>query len=65
MRSTMVIRLLALAGLVLSAYALYVEHAKTSDQGYVAACDLNAWASCSRVFASPYGKGFGSFCLCA
>ncbi len=53
------LRLLAFTGLLLSAYALFVEIAKTSDTGYVAACDINAWVSCSRVFASPYGKGFG------
>ncbi len=54
-----VVRVLAVLGFVLSAYALYVEVAKTTDTGYVAACDINAWVSCSRVFSSPYGKGFG------
>mmetsp|Transcript_151877 Transcript_151877/g.368823 ORF Transcript_151877/g.368823 Transcript_151877/m.368823 type:complete len:170 (+) Transcript_151877:73-582(+) len=53
---------LSLLGLVVSAYATYVEHAKQADPGYVAACDLSYLGgifksvSCSKVFASEYGR---------
>ncbi|XP_033116166.1 vitamin K epoxide reductase complex subunit 1-like protein 1 [Anneissia japonica] len=50
---------LCLAGLILSVYALYVEHMKERNDGYTAMCDVNDEISCSKVFTSKYGKGFG------
>ena len=51
--------LLYLTGLGLSGYAYYVELAKEADENYVALCDIDETISCSRVFNSKYGKGFG------
>jgi len=43
-----------LLGLLLSLYALYVEHEATHNPGYRAWCD-NRWMACTRVFTSEYG----------
>jgi len=48
----------ALSGLLLSIYAFYVEQQKEEDPMYVAACDISAKISCSRIFASEYGHFF-------
>ncbi|XP_060636164.2 vitamin K epoxide reductase complex subunit 1 [Anolis sagrei] len=50
---------LCAAGLALSAYAFHVEAAKERDAAYRAMCDLSASVSCSRVFTSRWGRGFG------
>eukprot|EP00667_Euglena_gracilis_P027717 EG_transcript_34552 len=42
-------------GLLLSLYALYVEHESAANPGYRPLCD-NKWMSCSRVFSSEYGR---------
>ena len=39
-------------GLVLSAYAYYVELKKSQDDSYTAMCDINEQISCSKVFTS-------------
>lgn len=49
----------SIIGLFLSYYALVVETAKEHDDSYKAMCDISEHISCSRVFTSPYGKGFG------
>lgn len=46
-------------GILVSAYALYVETRKHRDNTYKAACDLGENMSCSRVLTSSYSKGFG------
>ena len=51
--------LLYFLGIGLSSYAYYVELAKEADEKYVALCDINEEISCTRVFNSKYGKGFG------
>lgn len=51
--------LLAIIGIFLSAYALYVEVLKEIDKDYQAMCDISASISCSKVFTSKYGRGFG------
>ncbi|XP_071539939.1 vitamin K epoxide reductase complex subunit 1-like protein 1 [Panulirus ornatus] len=51
--------LLAIIGIFLSAYALYVEVLKEIDRDYQAMCDISASISCSKVFTSKYGRGFG------
>ena len=43
-----------LVGLVLSGYALFVEHQKEKDETYTAMCDINEHVSCSKVFTSKY-----------
>ncbi|CAB4005818.1 Vitamin K epoxide reductase complex subunit 1 1 [Paramuricea clavata] len=50
---------LCLLGIVLSVYALYVEVKKMQDKSFTAMCDINAKMSCSKVFSSKYGTGFG------
>lgn len=63
-------RVLSVLGMILSAYAVYVEH-KVSEQRtnpqslsegeapFVALCDLGGWASCSDVLTSPSSRLFG------
>ncbi|XP_077996441.1 vitamin K epoxide reductase complex subunit 1-like protein 1 [Glandiceps talaboti] len=51
--------LLCVAGLLLSSYALYVETSKGADSDYTAMCDISVTISCSKVFTSKYGRGFG------
>lgn len=51
--------LLYITGIGLSSYAFYVEIQKELDPNYVALCDFSEEISCSRVFNSKYGKGFG------
>ncbi|XP_068228902.1 vitamin K epoxide reductase complex subunit 1-like protein 1 [Palaemon carinicauda] len=46
-------------GIMLSLYALYVEVSKESDGNYQAMCDISPSISCSKVFTSKYGRGFG------
>uniref|UniRef100_A0A8C3VSR6 vitamin-K-epoxide reductase (warfarin-sensitive) n=1 Tax=Catagonus wagneri TaxID=51154 RepID=A0A8C3VSR6_9CETA len=50
---------LCLAGLVLSLYALHVKAARARDRNYRALCDVGTAISCSRVFSSRWGRGFG------
>lgn len=42
---------MSVLGMLLSAYALYVEHRKAEDELYVAACDINSWVACSKCAA--------------
>lgn len=50
---------LALIGVILSVYSLYVEFQAAHDRSYKALCDINEHVSCSKVFLSKYGRGFG------
>ncbi|XP_069738233.1 vitamin K epoxide reductase complex subunit 1-like protein 1 [Phaenicophaeus curvirostris] len=50
---------LVAAGVALSLYALHVEHEASRDPAYRAACDLAPAVSCTRVFASRWGRGLG------
>jgi len=50
---------LYMVGLILSGYSYYVHMAKKADENYVALCDFDETISCSKVFTSKYGKGFG------
>eukprot|EP00092_Neocalanus_flemingeri_P005472 GFUD01005902.1.p1 GENE.GFUD01005902.1~~GFUD01005902.1.p1 ORF type:complete len:187 (-),score=36.61 GFUD01005902.1:207-767(-) len=50
---------LSITGLLLSLYALHVETQASKDPDYVALCDISQSMSCSKVFSSPYGRGFG------
>eukprot|EP00112_Aurelia_sp_Birch-Aquarium-sp1_P006568 Seg1721.15 transcript_id=Seg1721.15/GoldUCD/mRNA.D3Y31 product="Vitamin K epoxide reductase complex subunit 1-like protein 1" protein_id=Seg1721.15/GoldUCD/D3Y31 len=46
-------------GIVVSLYALYVEISKFEDNEFRAMCDISEAVSCSKVFTSKYGTGFG------
>ncbi|XP_065055149.1 vitamin K epoxide reductase complex subunit 1-like protein 1 [Rhopilema esculentum] len=46
-------------GVILSLYALHVEIAKEKDADFKAMCDISEKMSCSKVFNSKYGTGFG------
>ncbi|CAG5907222.1 unnamed protein product [Menidia menidia] len=50
---------LCLFGVVLSVYALHVELSRERDPDYRAMCDLGESVSCSKVFTSRWGRGFG------
>ncbi|XP_074642472.1 vitamin K epoxide reductase complex subunit 1-like protein 1 [Tubulanus polymorphus] len=53
--------LLCAAGIAVCAYAYHVETSKENDASYRAYCDLSEYISCSKVFTSRYGRGFGLF----
>jgi len=46
----------SVAGIMLSTFAVYVEHQKAMDANYEAVCDLGVKVSCSKVFSSAQGK---------
>ncbi|XP_012539690.1 vitamin K epoxide reductase complex subunit 1-like protein 1 [Monomorium pharaonis] len=46
-------------GLGLSYYAYVVETEKENDDTYEAMCDISEHISCTKVFMTEYGKGFG------
>ncbi|XP_048413227.1 vitamin K epoxide reductase complex subunit 1-like protein 1 [Stegostoma tigrinum] len=48
-----------LLGMLLSVYAYHVESARATQPGYVAMCDLSERMSCTKVFGSRWGRGFG------
>jgi uncharacterized membrane protein len=58
-RYTTVISLSCLVGVLLSAYALLVEVKAEHDSKYEALCDISEHVSCTKVFMSEYGRGFG------
>jgi len=51
--------ILFIGGIGLSAYAYYVEYQLENEPGYKALCDIDESHSCSSVFNSTYGRGFG------
>ncbi|XP_059913488.1 vitamin K epoxide reductase complex subunit 1-like protein 1 isoform X1 [Gadus macrocephalus] len=51
--------LVCLLGIVLSLYAFHVEREKARDASYQAICDVSTSISCSKVFTSRWGRGFG------
>ncbi|KAM3917800.1 vitamin K epoxide reductase complex subunit 1-like protein 1 [Leptodactylus fuscus] len=54
------LRLLVCAlGIALSVYAYHVETSRENDAEYRALCDINPSISCSKVFTSKWGRGFG------
>nr|ABF18247.1 vitamin K epoxide reductase complex subunit 1 [Aedes aegypti] len=50
---------LSFAGFLLSLYTSYVEIRAERDHSYEAMCDISERISCTKVFTSPYGRGFG------
>lgn len=51
--------LLCALGIGLSVYAYHVETSREKDATYRALCDINPSISCSKVFTSRWGRGFG------
>ncbi|KAF3841296.1 hypothetical protein F7725_007158 [Dissostichus mawsoni] len=51
--------LVCLLGILLSIYAFHVETEKARDPSYKAMCDVSISISCSKVFSSRWGRGFG------
>lgn len=51
--------ILCVLGFVLSIYALHVELSRERNPDYRAMCDLGQYVSCSKVFTSRWGRGFG------
>ncbi|KAI3373071.1 hypothetical protein L3Q82_006415 [Scortum barcoo] len=51
--------LVCLLGILLSLYAFHVEREKARDPTYKAVCDVSSSISCSKVFSSRWGRGFG------
>lgn len=59
-RSTVIINVFAsVLGVLLSIYAYHVETSIHSDPTFKALCDISEKMSCSKVFSSRYGTGFG------
>ena len=52
----------AVLGVVVSAYSVYVEGQKREDENYEAVCDITSWSSCTSAFEHPVGTGFGFVC---
>ncbi|XP_036393027.1 vitamin K epoxide reductase complex subunit 1-like protein 1 [Megalops cyprinoides] len=48
-----------LLGVLLSLYAVHVEREKERDPNYQPLCDVSNSVSCSKVFTSRWGRGFG------
>uniref|UniRef100_A0A8C8M7H2 vitamin-K-epoxide reductase (warfarin-sensitive) n=1 Tax=Oncorhynchus tshawytscha TaxID=74940 RepID=A0A8C8M7H2_ONCTS len=51
--------LVCVLGILLSLYAYHVETEKARDSNYRAMCDVSNSISCSKVFTSRWGRGFG------
>ncbi|XP_013378654.1 vitamin K epoxide reductase complex subunit 1-like protein 1 [Lingula anatina] len=56
---TSLLLLLCVLGFLVSVYAYHVEITKERDSSYRAMCDISAKISCSKVFTSRWGRGFG------
>src|SRR3989344_3167230 len=52
----MIIQILAISGLLLSGYALYVKGRAESDKDYSPLCDFNEHISCTKAFLSKEGS---------
>ncbi|KAK3596265.1 hypothetical protein CHS0354_038883 [Potamilus streckersoni] len=50
---------LSTLGMIISVYAYHVEVSVEKDPSFRALCDISERISCSKVFSSRYGKGFG------
>jgi len=51
--------ILVVIGIGLSLYALHVKESKNEDDSYTAHCDISEKISCSAIFTSKWGRGFG------
>ncbi|XP_025424887.1 vitamin K epoxide reductase complex subunit 1-like protein 1 isoform X2 [Sipha flava] len=55
----MIIKIYALAGFCVAAYAFYAETSLENDPDFKPLCDIRDYVNCSPAFQSPYAKGFG------
>jgi vitamin-K-epoxide reductase (warfarin-sensitive) len=53
------ILIVAIIGLIISVYGIFVERQIQQDALYKPACDISDKISCSKPFLSPYSKMFG------
>ncbi|EDW74872.1 uncharacterized protein Dwil_GK19102 [Drosophila willistoni] len=53
------LRFLCLCGLAISIYSLYIKIQLDNNENYRAMCDIAEQISCTAVFKSDYGRGFG------
>jgi len=53
------IQILAILGLILSVYSLYVERKLVAQEDYSPVCDINKKISCSAAFESKYSRTLG------
>tara|TARA_Y100000034_G_scaffold124492_1_gene172729 strand:- start:3140 stop:3532 length:393 start_codon:yes stop_codon:yes gene_type:complete len=53
------IQILAVVGLLLSIYSLYIEKKLKVQTSYSPVCDISKEVSCSAAFTSEYSKTFG------
>ena len=51
--------LVALVGIILCVYGMYVERQIMHTDSYKPLCDLSDTVSCSKAFLGPWGKTFG------
>lgn len=51
--------IVCLLAISLSGYSVYVKKQAHQDENYRALCDVNAKVSCTKVFTSEFGIGFG------
>lgn len=58
-RSCGLLAFFSFIGLLISSYGYYVEVKAEADKNYRAMCDISEAISCTKVFSTPYGKGFG------
>lgn len=58
-QSCSLLAICSFVGLLISIYGYYVEVKAESDSNYKAMCDISEAISCTKVFSTPYGKGFG------
>jgi len=57
-RVELIVSSICVFGILICLYSLQVEIYSQRDKGYTALCDIGPF-SCSKVFNSKYGKGFG------
>jgi vitamin-K-epoxide reductase (warfarin-sensitive) len=53
------IQILAMLGMILSVYSLYVEKRLERQKDYAPVCDISKKISCSAAFSSKYSKTLG------
>lgn len=56
---SLLIFIVSVSALGLSLYTVHVEHEASGNKNYKALCDINEFVSCTKVFTSKYGTGFG------
>lgn len=55
----MLIEIIAIIGILVSIYGLYIEKRKNRDRSYKPICDISRSVNCTRALTSSFGKHFG------